>query len=103
MKGIESYLMAVANNTGQTQLGTSQGTAFVTTSNHCGVEDWEAVKKYIAENGAWHLLNKAVSKTAVGEYIESDGKPPPGVKWTTMKVIQVRKKSIGKNVKEIEE
>lgn len=133
MKGIESYLMAVANQTGQTQFGTTHGTAFMTTQNQCGVDDFEATKKFMIRDAVaqvaytlagdytpseddinryvdlamqhckWHLLNKAVNKIAVGEYIETEGKPPPGVKWTTMKVIQVRKKTSGKNVKEIEE
>jgi hypothetical protein len=100
MEGIESYLMATANTTGQTQFGTTAGTAFITTSNQCGVADWEAVKKYIEENKAWHLLNKAVNKTAVGEYVDQHQTPPPGVKWAAIKVIQVRKKSAGKNLKE---
>lgn len=133
MKGIESYLMAVSNKTGQTQFGTTHGTAFTTTQTQCGIEDWEATKRFLIEEAVaevahsmvgaeeptpadmarlvdaamakckWHLLNKAVNKTAAGEYVDSEGKPPPGVKWVTMKVIQVRKKSIGKNVKEIEE
>src|SRR6266404_1579145 len=136
MEGIESYLMATANSTGQTQFGTSAGTAFITTSNQCGVADFEATKRFLIEEAInavlediageqiaeytdeedkaafrkqyldmamekcnWHLLNKAVNKTAVGEYIDQHQSPPPGVKWTAMKVIQVRKKSAGKNIK----
>lgn len=91
MKGIETYLMALANQTGQTKFGTESGTAFVTTKTGCTVADWSATLAFIQSNNAWHILNKAVNKTAVGEIVEKTGNPPPGVNWVAMKEIQVRR------------
>jgi hypothetical protein len=91
MKGIETYLMQVANATGQTKFGTKAGTAFVTTKTGCNVEEWDATLPWIQETGNWQMINKAVNKTAVGEYIEKNGSAPPGVRWTVMKDIQIRR------------
>jgi len=91
MKTIETYLMKLSQDTGQTQFGTEFGTAFVTTKKGCNVTDWDATVEYIRTNGAFNLLNKAVNKTAVDEYIEKHGMPPPGVNWVVMKDIQIRR------------
>jgi hypothetical protein len=91
MKGIETYLMSVANATGQTKFGTKRGTAFQTTKTACNVADWDTTLPWIVEGGRWNLLNKAVNKTAVGEYIERNGTPPPGINWVVMKDIQIRR------------
>lgn len=92
MVTIENYLMDLANKTGQTKFGTPSGTAFITTKTGCNVADWDVVKKFVLDNNAWNLLNKAVNKTAVGEYMDANNQQtPPGVNWTTMKAIQIRR------------
>lgn len=92
MKGIETYLMALAQKTGQTKFGTKAGTAFITTKTGCNVGDWDTALGFIREQNAWHLLNKAVNKTAVGEYMEANqGQTPPGVEWVALKAIQIRR------------
>jgi hypothetical protein len=91
MKTIESYLMSVAIETGQTKFGTARGTAFITTKTACNVADWDQVLAYIKTHDAFHILNKAVNKTAVGEIVDATGAPVPGVNWVTMKEIQVRR------------
>ena len=90
MKTIETYLMQVAITTGQTKFGTKHGTAFITTKTGCNVADWDAALRFILD-GHTHLLNKAVNKTAVGEYIEKNGSPPPGINWVAMREIQIRR------------
>lgn len=102
MEGIEKYLLALSNKTGQTQFGTERGTAFLSTVTACKVSDWEATKKYIQDHGAFHLLNKAVNKTAVGEFIEQHAVPPPGVEWVKMREIKVRSKKSGNEKVEME-
>jgi hypothetical protein len=44
-------------------------------------EDWAVVYNWIAETGAWELLNKRITKTFVEKYAEDhEGALPPGVK-----------------------
>lgn len=91
MKAIETFLMDLAIKTGQTKFGTPDGTAFITTKTGCNVADWDATLKFIEEKRAFNLLNRAVNKTAVGEFIEANGAPPPGINWVAMKEIQIRR------------
>src|SRR4051812_40227205 len=56
MKGIETYLMALANQTGQTKFGTARGTAFVTTKTGCNIADKETFWQHIQTTGSRHLL-----------------------------------------------
>ena len=52
---------------------------------------WADILKYIRAAGNWQLLNKAVNKTAVKEYIEVNKEPPPGVKYDSYRDLQWRK------------
>ena len=88
---LESVLMKRAQAQGVSSFKTAAGTAFITTSAKCGVADWDAVLRYVEENRAYNLLNKAVNKTAVQEYINANEVPPPGVNWSVSKEIQVRR------------
>lgn len=93
MTTIETFLMKLSNDTGQTQFGTAAGTAFVTTKTGCNVTNWDETVAFIKGNDAFFLLNKAVNKTAVSEYMDAhQGALPPGVKWEVMKAIQIRRK-----------
>lgn len=89
---ISSVLMKLAKEQGVTSFKTESGTAFIATKDHAGVADWNRVIEYIQQHGAWNLLNKAVNKTAVKEYITKNETPPPGVNYTVMQEIQVRRK-----------
>lgn len=89
---ISSVLMKLAKEQGVTSFKTESGTAFIATKDHAGVADWPRVIEFIEQNKAWNLLNKAVNKTAVKEYIDQHEIPPPGVNYTVMQEIQVRRK-----------
>ena len=90
-EGLEAYLMKLANDTGQTSFGCGAGTAFITTETHCGVADWNAVLEFVQAEGLWNMLTKSVSKTVVKEYLDAHEQLPPGINWTAMKAIQIRR------------
>ncbi len=74
------------------QLKTSAGhMAYFTTKTSCTVEDFDATINEIREKGLWHLLNKAVNKTAVAEYIEANHTPPPGVRFDSFRDLAWRR------------
>jgi hypothetical protein len=52
---------------------------------------WAEILKHIRAAGNWQLLNKAVNKTAVKEYIEVNKAPPPGVKYDSYRDLQWRR------------
>ncbi len=88
---LASVLMKMAQEQGVSSFKTEAGTAFVATKTHAGIADWNRVVEYIDQNKAWNLLNKAVNKTAVQEFINKHETPPPGVNWTVVQEIQVRR------------
>lgn len=91
-EGIEAYLMSLANTTGQTSFGCKGvGTAFVTTQNNCSVANKEEFMSFVREKDAWPLLNVAANKTNVQQYLDKHNELPPGVNWTSTKVIQIRR------------
>jgi len=67
------------------------GMAFFTTKDSVTVEDWDAALGFIREQSAYHMLNKAVNKTAVKEYIDEQKTPPPGVRYDSYRDLAWRR------------
>jgi hypothetical protein len=91
MEKLEAWLKQKADTDGVTSFKTDHGTAFLTTTDFANVENWDAVLKFIQEEGAFDMLEKRVSKAAVRAYIESTKEVPPGVKYGTKLDINIRK------------
>lgn len=91
MELIESVLMKRMQEIGVESTSSNSGTVFFTTQTRCGVADWDELLPFILQ-GNPQLLNKAVNKTAVKEYMDAHGELPPGVKWDEERVVQIRKK-----------
>ena len=67
------------------------GTAYLSNSTSCTVEDWDATLNWIRSTEAWEFLERRVSKTVVQEYMESQGEVPPGVNVRTEVEVRVRR------------
>lgn len=92
MQVIASKMLSDMNEAGESSKKTPAGTAFIKQADFCGVGDWDQVVDYIKENNAFELLNRAVNKSAVKEYMaEHDDVPPPGVNITLKNEVQFRK------------
>jgi hypothetical protein len=91
LKIIEGWLHQKLHELGTESFKTEFGTAYLTKTDFCGVADWNLVLQYIQENQAWNLLNKAVNKTAVKEYLNENQVPPPGVNYGVKEEVQVRR------------
>ena len=79
------------NETGETSVKTPAGTAYVENVTACRVANWDTVIQFIKETDNWGLLKRDVSKTAVSEYTEQNGVLPPGINWTVVKDVKVRR------------
>jgi hypothetical protein len=91
MEKIEAWIKEQADAQGVTSFKTNHGTAFLTTTDYASVADWDAVLTYIQENGAYDMLEKRVSKTAVRGYIEATNAVPPGINYGTKLDVSIRK------------
>jgi hypothetical protein len=87
----EIFIKDMMNRSGLQQAKTGAGMAFFTTKDSVTVEDWEATLADIVANNNYGLLNRAVNKTAVKEYIEANKTPPPGVKYDSYRDLAWRR------------
>lgn len=90
---IEAWLLNQANEQGVSSFACDIGTAFVKETDFANVSDWNLTVDFIKKNELWQMLKKDVNKTAVKEFIDANGVPPPGVNWGSKREIQVRRKS----------
>lgn len=91
MDKIEKWIKSQADDMGVTSFKTKHGTAFLSTTDYANVESWDATLSFIKEQGAFHMLEKRVNKTAVREYIEQNRAVPPGVNYGTKIEVSIRK------------
>ena len=91
MAKLEAWIQAKSDETGVKSFKTDAGTAFMSTTDFAKVGDWDAVLGFIKDNGAYDLLNKAVNKKAVREYIDLNGAVPSGVNFGTIMGVSVRR------------
>lgn len=91
MDAIAANLLDEMNAAGETSRKTDRGTAFIKVVDFVGVGNWDTTLTSILTNQQYNLLNKAVNKMAVKEYIAEHGTPPPGVNYTEKREVQVRR------------
>lgn len=92
MDVIASQMLSDMNDSGETSKKTPAGTVFKKQSAFVGVQDWDELLPYIVSTESWTLLNRAVNKTAVLEYMkENEDAVPPGVNISFKNEVQFRK------------
>ena len=93
MSKLEGFIKSKLQEMNVDSVKTSHGTAFTTRQVFVGVADWDSVIDYIKSTGDFGILNHAVNKTAVNEYVADKGTPPPGVKVDSFIKVAVRRTS----------
>ena len=91
LEQIENWLLAVLNNQDAESIRTDTGTCYKTIRTQAKVTDWATALDFIRDNDLFHMLEKRVSKSAIEEFVEAQGKPPPGVDITQEIRINVRR------------
>lgn len=91
LEKIEAWLLAVLNNQGVESARTDSGTAYKSTQTRAKIEDWDTAFEFIKTNELFHMLERRVSKTAIEEFVEAQGAPPPGISITQEVRINVRR------------
>jgi len=91
MLKLEAWIQAKSEETGVKSFKTDAGTAFMTTTDFASVGDWDAVLDFIKTHDAYDMLNKAVNKKAVREYIDANEAIPSGVNFGTKISVSIRR------------
>lgn len=91
-KQIEAKLLQAFEQTGVDSCSTEFGTAYKSSRTTASVADKEAFMTFVRDAGEWPLLEVRAAKTAVEQYKSEHGDLPPGVSWSEMTTINVRRK-----------
>lgn len=91
LKAIEERLMVVFNESNIDSTKTKAGTAYKTILSSVKVEDPALFRDFIEANNAWSILDARASKSAVEQWLEENGAPPPGVSINRIAKINVKR------------
>lgn len=91
MEKIENSLLKHLQAIGGDSLKTPAGTVYKQTKSSCTVADKDAFLAFAQESGVWSILDVRASKTGVQQYREEHDDLPPGVNWTEVVVVNVRR------------
>lgn len=91
LETLENFIMEKTNELGVDSFKTSEGTAYRYETVSATVADWDKTLAFVQENNAWNMLEHRVSKKAVEEYKAEHGAIPPGINFTSMYTIGVRR------------
>lgn len=91
LEKLNNLMLAELNNIGGDSIKTGAGTVYKTERKSASLEDGEAFMEYIIQNEAWELIDRKANVTAVEDFAKSNGTLPPGVKFTVMQTVGVRR------------
>lgn len=69
------------------------GTAYKTTKDSASIADGEEFKRWVIGGSLWEMTDWKANTTAVRDYIEKNGAPPPGVNFRSVATVGVRRAS----------
>lgn len=92
MEMLNDLFMREMKRLNVSSLKASTGTVSVTLKDSASAADPSALWTHIVATGEWELLDKKPNLTAVREYIEKHGVPPPGVNYSSILRAGVRRK-----------
>lgn len=91
MGKVEARLLELFEQMGVDSMKTSFGTAYRSTRSSATIADWDTFFAHVQRHGAWELLERRVSKTAVEQYKAANEDIPPGVNWSEERVVNIRR------------
>lgn len=92
MKKIEAKLFEHLQAHNMQSISSDEGTAYISHKRSASIGDAEAFKNFVIESRAWDMLDWKANVTAVGDFIEENDVPPPGVNFRTEQSLNIMKK-----------
>lgn len=89
---IEEELKMALNTMNATNMKTTQGTVSITNKASASAADLNAFWTWVVTQGAFDMLDRKPNVTAITEYVNQNGVPPPGVNYSIRVGIGVRRK-----------
>lgn len=89
---IGGLLLTHLQTVGGDSIATPSGTVYKTVKNSATIKDGKAFFDFVTQNNEWDLLDKKANVTAVMEFIEQHKATPPGVNFSAVITVGVRRK-----------
>lgn len=93
MDKIEAVLLKTFDEAGIESVKTAAGTAYRSTRTQASVADWDAFLSFVQQHGAWEMLERRCSKSAVEQFKSANDDLPPGLNWREERVVNIRRSS----------
>lgn len=90
---LEAELLEHLNANHMKSARTAAGTVNVSEKTSCRVEDTDAFRSFVVNNGEWDLCDMKANAPAVEKYMEEQQAPPPGVIVNRFRTVGVRRAS----------
>ena len=91
LEALNGSLLKHLNAIGAESVRTNHGTVYRTNKDSATIADPKAFWDYVVTSKEFELIDKRANKTAVRDYIDDNGAPPPGGNYTQVSVVGVRR------------
>lgn len=91
LSALEDHFQKTMDEAGLETLKSGSGTAYKTVQTSVKASDKVAFLEWVKQHEAWHLLDIRPAKTAVEEFVDEEGSPPPGLDMSRHMKVNVRK------------
>lgn len=89
---LSGILLNHLKNINADSVAAADGTVYRTVKHSATIADGKVFWDFVLSNGAWDLIDKKANVTAVGDFIEEHAVPPPGVNFSSVMTVGVRRK-----------
>ena len=91
LEKLAGVLLQALNTINAESVKTDTGTVYKTTKKSVSIADLDTFWKWVQKNDAYDLLDKKANVKAVEEYLDQHQKLPPGLNWSAIDVVGVRR------------
>lgn len=88
---LENKLLEKLNQVGGEAVKTAHGTVYRTTRRSATIADGDTFRDFVINQAAFDLVDWKANALAVDDFIKSNSAPPPGVNFTTVFTVGVRR------------
>jgi hypothetical protein len=89
---IESTLLKTFQDSGLESISTKAGTAYTSSRSTAKVADKDLFMQFVINGENWEFLENRCSKEAVEQYKAANNDLPPGISWSEIRTVNVRRK-----------
>lgn len=89
---LEGLFLDHLNKNGADRVGTEAGTVYRAEKKSASIADKTAFWTFVVTQNLWDMIDYKANPSQVAEYIEQNGTEPPGVNYSVMHTVNIRRK-----------